>query len=72
MLNSLKKCNKALPSCSFITLAKSKLQNVRLSVTEILRVFVKTLTDDEPIIFIIGRIYRNQFNFNYLRNKKTS
>ena len=52
MLNSLKKCTKALPSCCFITLAKIKLENVRISVTEILQVFVKTLTDDEPILFV--------------------
>ena len=47
MLNSLKKCTTAPPSYCFITLAKIELANIRLSVSEILRVFFKTLTVNE-------------------------
>ena len=44
MLNSPKNCTEALLSYFFITLAKIKLENVRLSVSKILGVFVNTLT----------------------------
>ena len=44
MLNSLKNCTTAPPSDSFITLPKSKLENVLLSVSETLALFVNTLT----------------------------
>ena len=32
--------------------------------------FVNTLTADDKYSFFIGRIYPNQFKYNYLRNKK--
>ena len=44
MLNSLKNCTTAPPSDSFITLPKRKLEIVLLSVSEILALFVNTLT----------------------------
>ena len=47
MLNGLKKCTKALPSYSFITFAKSKLENVSVSVSEIVGVFINTRITDE-------------------------
>ena len=47
MLNSQKNCTTALPSDCFITLAKVELETVRLSVSEILGVFVNTLTADD-------------------------
>ena len=46
-LNSLKNCTTVLPSNSFITLAKVELENVRLSVSEILGVFATTMTPDD-------------------------
>ena len=47
MLNSLKTCIAALLSYCFITLTKIELENIRLSVSEILGVFVYTLTADD-------------------------
>ena len=47
ILNSLKHCNTALPSHCFITLGKIESENIRLSVSEILGVFVSTLTAEE-------------------------
>ena len=47
MLNSLKTCTTALPLYFFITLAKIELANIGLSVSEILRVFVNTLTAND-------------------------
>ena len=47
MLNSLKNCTIALPSNSFITLAEAELENGRLSVSEILEVFITTLSADD-------------------------
>ena len=47
MLNSLKTCTTALPSYSFITLAKIELEIIRLTVSEMLGVFVNTLTADD-------------------------
>ena len=47
MLNSLKNCTAALPPYCFITLAKSELENVRLCVSRILRVFVTRLIVDD-------------------------
>ena len=70
MLSSQKTCTTALPSYCFITLAENEFENIGLSVSEIIRVFVNRLTADEPILFVLGRIYRNQFNCSYVRNKK--
>ena len=72
MLSSLKPCTTALPSYCFITLPKRELEKIRLTVSQILGVFANTLTADDNIPFVIGAIYRNQFNCNYLRNKKFS
>ena len=47
MLNSLKTCNTALPSYYFIILANIEFRNISLNVSEILRVFVNTLTADD-------------------------
>ena len=47
MLNSLKNCTTALPWYCFMTFAKIELQNNRFSVSEILGVFVNTLTADD-------------------------
>ena len=47
MLNSQKTCTTALSLYSLITLAQSELQNVPLSVSQILGVFVITLTIDD-------------------------
>ena len=47
MLNSLKTCTAALPSYCFITFTKIELQNVCLSISETLGVFVNTLTADD-------------------------
>ena len=44
MLNSLKNCPTAVPSYCFITFTKIELQSVCLTVSQILRVFVNTLT----------------------------
>ena len=44
MLNSPKSCITVLPSYCFITLAKNDLENIRVSVCEILGMFVNTLT----------------------------
>ena len=47
MLNSLKTCTAALLWYCFITLTKIELENIRLSVSEILGVFVYILTADD-------------------------
>ena len=47
MLKGLKKYTKALPSYCFITLAKIQLEKVGVSVSEILGVFLDTMTTDE-------------------------
>ena len=47
MLNSLKNCIAAFPPYFFITLAKSELENVRLCVSKILRVFLTRLIVDD-------------------------
>ena len=47
MLNSLKTCTTALPSYFFITFTKIELENVCLSISETLGVFVNTLTADD-------------------------
>ena len=47
MLNGVKKRAKTLPSYCFIALAKIELENVGLSVSEILGVFVNTMTADK-------------------------
>ena len=44
MLNSLKTNTTAIPSYCFINLAKFELENVCISVSEILPMFVNTLT----------------------------
>ena len=46
MLNSLKNCTTALPSYCLITLAKTELKNVGLSLSEMLGVFFNTLIAD--------------------------
>ena len=46
MLNSLKNCTTALPSYYLITLAKTELEDVGLSISEMLGVFFNTLTAD--------------------------
>ena len=56
MLNSLENCITTLPSYCLVTLAKFKLENVRLSVSEILEVFANILTADGKYFFVIGRI----------------
>ena len=47
MLNSPKTCTTVLPSCCFITSTKIELGNVRLSLSEIVGVFVKTSIPDD-------------------------
>ena len=69
MLNSLKNCTTALTSHCLIALAKSKLENVALSVFETLRVFVNTLTADEKYYLRNRKKFQNQFNCNHVRNK---
>ena len=44
MLNSLKTCTTAFPSYCFVTLSKIDMENIRLSVSEVLRVFVNKLS----------------------------
>ena len=44
MLNSLKTCTTAFPSHCFVTLSKIDMENIRLSVSEVLRVFVNKLS----------------------------
>ena len=44
MLHSLRTCPTAVPSYCFITFTKIELQSVCLTVSQILRVFVNTLT----------------------------
>ena len=46
MLKSLKNCTTVLPSYCFITLREVELENIRLSVSEILGVFVESLSAD--------------------------
>ena len=57
MLKSMKNCTTTLPSDCFITLPKIESENVCLSVSEILGVFVNTLSAD---------------NMYSLRNKSSS
>ena len=47
ILNSLKKFTRAAPSYCFITFTKIELENFPLSVSEILGVFLNTLTADD-------------------------
>ena len=47
MLNSLKTCTTALSSYCFINFQKIELENIRLSVSWILRVFVNALSADD-------------------------
>ena len=54
MLNSLKTCTAALLWYCFITLTKIELENIRLSVSEILGVFVYILTADD-MYFLCNR-----------------
>ena len=70
MLNSLKTCTTALPSYYFMILAKIYVENVRVSVSEMLGVFVNTLTADEEYSLRNRTTYRNQFDSNYLRNEQ--
>ena len=46
MLNGLKNCTTALSSYCLITLAKTEMKNVGLSISEMLGVFFNTLTAD--------------------------
>ena len=69
ILKSLKNYNPGLSSDFFMTLAKVELQNVRLSVSEILGVFVNTLSAD-VMYSLRNRKILPQFNWNYLRNQK--
>ena len=46
MINSLKKRTEAFPTYCFITLTKIVFENIRCSVSEIVGVFVNTLTAD--------------------------
>ena len=83
MLNSLETCTTAIPSYCFITLVKIRLDNVHLSISEILGVLVNTLTADnkyslrnreeipEPIQL---QLFNKQNNFSqffaaYLKSK---
>ena len=52
ILNSLKNCTATLPLYCFITLAKIKMGNARVSVSEILGVFVNTLTANDKYSFL--------------------
>ena len=54
MLNSLKTCTAALLWYCFITLTKIELENIRLSVSKILGVFVYILTADD-MYFLCNR-----------------
>ena len=47
MLNSLKNCITGIPSYCFITLIKIELENVRLSLSEMLGVFVNRLSAND-------------------------
>ena len=83
ILNSLKNCTTSLPSYCFITLAKIELENIRLSVTGILGVFVNTSTAKDkyslgnrknslqPIQLILfqKQKYFSQFFATYLKSK---
>ena len=83
ILNSLKNCTTSLPSYCFITLAKIELENIRLSVTGILGVFVNTSTAKDkyslgnrknslqPIQLILfqKQKYFSQFFTAYLKSK---
>ena len=83
ILNSLKNCTTSLPSYCFITLAKIELENIRLSVTGILGVFVNTSTAKDkyslgnrknslqPIQLILfqKQKYFSQFFAAYLKSK---
>ena len=60
----------SLTSYCLIALATSELENVALSVSETLRVFVNTLTADEKYYLCNRKKFQNQFNCNYVRNKK--
>ena len=83
ILNSLKNCTTSLPSYCFITLAKIELENIRLSVTGIIGVFVNTSTAKDkyslgnrknslqPIQLILfqKQKYFSQFFAAYLKSK---
>ena len=83
ILNSLKNCTTSLPSYCFITLAKIELENIRLSVTGIIGVFVNTSTAKDkyslgnrknslqPIQLILfqKQKYFSQFFTAYLKSK---
>ena len=84
MLNSLKNWTTALPSYCLITLAKTELENIRLSVFEILEVFVNTLTADDkyflrsrknlpqPIELPLSKIQKTFSEFSAAYLKSTS
>ena len=58
MLSSLETCTRALPSYILITLAKIELENVVLSVFEILGVFVIAMTADDKYFLGNKKILR--------------
>ena len=71
MLNSLKNCTTALSSYCFITLAKAKLENVRLSVPENLRVFVNTLSSAHVMCTLRNRkILRHSIQLQLSKKQK--
>ena len=52
------------------TLMAVALEKSLLVIHKILRLLVNTLTADASIIGLIETIWRNQFTFNYLKNKE--
>ena len=70
MLKSPKNCTTALSSYCFITLAKIELKNVRLSVSEILGVFVPTFAAVTSILFVIGNFFAINSNAVIFKAKK--
>ena len=55
MLNSLKNCITGIPSYCFITLIKIELENVRLSLSEMLGVFVNRLSGNDKCFLCITK-----------------
>ena len=72
MLNSLKNCTIALPSNSFITLAEVELENVRLSVSEILEVFITTLNADDKYSLRNRKNLLHSFQLQLSKKQKIS
>ena len=55
MLNSLKNCITGIPSYCFITLIKIELENVRLSLSEMLGAFVNRLSGNDKCFLCITK-----------------